>query len=172
MVKCQSTGDCRCLIMNILSVDEIVTDINQKCFSLKEIFLLSQKMEVFCVKNKIQSLSAVQVGYSNNFFIYTIDYKNYRYMLDCKYEPVGEDKFISIEACYSIEKNQKRYEVNRYKNIFVEGKEFTNFELIDFKKEFSIGLESCIFQHEIDHYQNKSINQIGKEIHIQQRIKI
>lgn len=160
--------------MNILDVDDIVIDNNKKNFTTKEIFLLSQKMEVFSIKNRIQSLSAVQVGININFFIYTIDYKNYKYLLECSYNPINEDKFISIESCYSINKNQKRYEVNRHKNILVEGKELSiqDFKLKNFKKEFADGLESCIFQHEIDHYNNVSINKIGKEIHIQERIKI
>lgn len=153
-------------------IDLKIKDITN--LSCKECLLLSQKMEFFCISNKISSLSANEVGINCNFFIYTLDNKNYKYMLNCEYKPINDEKFLSIESCYSIMKNQKRYEVSRYKSLQVQGKEFllNDFKIIEFSRQFDSRLESCIFQHEIDHYYNKSINETGKEIYIQERIKI
>ena len=159
--------------MNVLDIFKInISD--AKKLNIKDISFLYQKMEILCVKNKIISLSAVQVGVDYNLFVYCLGcYKSYRCMVDCTYKPENQNKFFSIEGCQSIEKNQKRYKVERYENVIIEGKELliNDLKLVDFKKTFSKSMECCIFQHEIDHYNNISIDKIGKEIYIHESIK-
>jgi peptide deformylase len=158
--------------MKVLELCDI--NLNEKIsFNNKDIFILSQKMEIFCIKNKILSLSAVQVGINYNLFTYCINDK-FKHILDCEYYPLSDKKFMSVESCKSISNGSKRYQVERYEKILVRGKEILldKPEIFSFEKEYFRDMECCIFQHEIDHYDKKTIDQIGKEIHIQERIKI
>ena len=94
--------------------------------------------------------------------------------MDCEYTAENNEKFISIEGCQSIFSNKTRYQVERYQDIIVKGKELIidDRKTIDFSRKFTKDLECCIFQHEIDHYNNILINKIGKEIYIQERIQV
>lgn len=159
--------------MKILDISEI-KNFDSKKLNTKEIFVLSQKIEILCKKNKILSISAIQLGFNYNLFVYCLGcYENYKHILDCNYFFENNEKYTSIEGCQSISQNKKRYKVERYENIIVKGKELfvDDFKINNFEKKFSKCLESCIFQHEIDHFNNISIDKIGEEIYIHESIK-
>lgn len=136
--------------------------------NLSELYKLGLLMQAVCEREKGIGLSAVQVGVPFNFFI--ISFKNiYRYFINCIYTPISEDKEKYIEGCLSIKSfdgKLRHFEVNRFKNILVKGKELVSeptLEVRDFEYN-PIDYYKIVFQHEIDHSEGILISEIGKEI--------
>lgn len=135
---------------------------------LVDLLKLGLLMQELCVKQKGIGLSAVQVGLPLDFFIVSFP-SQYRYFLNCKYEPLNDSKEKSLEACLSLRNltgDLRFFEVQRHSSISVKGKELISepeLAVVDFE---SIPDESVkiVFQHEIDHSRQILISQIGKEV--------
>lgn len=153
--------------LNLVPLELIPRGEECKFDKLAELYKLATYMQVICDREKGIGLSAVQVGVPLNFFV--VNYNgNYRFFANCSYLPLSEEKEKFVEGCLSIKKDGKlrHFEVDRFKNIVVKGKELVadpdlkikDIELIptDFYK--------IVFQHEIDHEKLITIDQIGKEL--------
>lgn len=163
--------------MKIVDFSEIPIALENPKYSLLELYATGQKMERLCVDSKGVGLAAVQVGIPWKFFVYYSEkLKKFCYMLDCKYTPLNENKYVSIEGCLSIKgKNgeSRHFKVIRNEYIRVEGKIIIakdKIEIEDYSEVILKGLECSIFQHEIDHHNNILISDIGEEILIQEKI--
>ena len=136
---------------------------------IKRICRLSLLMEFFCQRENGIGLSAVQLGIPLNLFIVKFD-PTYRFFINCSYEPISEEKEKSVEGCLSIKKPNgefRYFEVDRFSQIKVKGKEFVELEmkLVDIEVE-PTELPKIIFQHEIDHQNGILISDIGKEVYV------
>jgi len=159
--------------MNILDLERSKIEFLEEIkLSVGGIYLKARKMEDLCLKKGIISLSAVQTGLPINLFVYWVNFpdkkSSFSYFYDCIYEPLSNNKFVSIESCASLGGDMaRRFKINRYDSILVSGKKFTdNGKLIDFEFNYSKGIDCVVFQHEIDHYNNILISNIGEEIYI------
>lgn len=165
--------------MKIVPIDQMPKEsVNTPLDNVIEIFSFGQKLEKLCKENNGVGLSAVQVGIPWKFFVfYDENSDNFNYMVDCKYVPLNQNKYLSIEGCLSIRNNEKirHFKVMRHEIIRVDGKilEVTKEKVIakEFSETFEKGLTCTIFQHEIDHHNNILISDIGEEIHFQEKIK-
>lgn len=142
--------------------------------SLVGVYNLCEEMKRLCIAEKGVGLSAVQIGVPWSLFVAVKDPKNFlifRYFVDCKYFPIGEEKVTSIEGCLSIRNSVgecRRFKVDRYKGIDFVGKEIVaddRLRLIDVKERRYDDL-AIIYQHEVDHALGITIDQIGQEISI------
>jgi peptide deformylase len=165
--------------MKIVSIDEIPksTD-NTPCDNLVEVYSTGQKMEKICKENNGVGLAAAQVGIPWKFFVYEDQSSNkFKYMIDCEYFPINEEKYLSIEGCLSIKTNDNKmrhFKVMRFKEIKVVGKileDGDKLEIKNFEKIYKNNLECTIIQHEIDHQDDILISDIGEEISIQEKIE-
>ena len=132
--------------------------------NLSVLYSTGQKLEKMCKELKTYGLSAIQFGLNWNFFVYSLDLNNFRYVFDCDYAPVDERKFDSIEKCVSFGANY--YKIKRHDKIRSTGKIIIHeekFKIDTFDKEIS-GLESVVFQHEVDHQKHIWISEIGNKI--------
>jgi peptide deformylase len=135
---------------------------------LLSLFRLGLLMQEFCERQKGVGLSAVQVGVPFDFFVVKFS-SDYRYFLDCVYEPLDESKEKSLEACLSLRTligELRFFEVQRHSKIRVKGKELVSEPTlclvdVDFVPDESTKI---VFQHEADHSQQILISQIGKEV--------
>lgn len=160
--------------MQIISADDIPKDVvDTPTNNLSELYSIAQKMEKICKQNDGVGLSAVQVGIPWKFFIYfNSDKQKFEYMVDCDYEPMNDNKFLSIEGCLSLRnlnKEIRRFKLMRYENIKVFGKKLlTEDKLLveEYEEEFKKGIESTVLQHEIDHHKGILISDVGEEIYI------
>lgn len=148
----------------------------QECESdLPKLCKLALLLEAICEKEKGVGLSAVQVGVPFNFFVVNYDYfstrNRYRYFVDCVYTPITDDKEKSVEGCLSIrgvEGKLRYFEVSRFKKVSIKGKELIVEPTLQLK-EFELtptDYYRIVFQHEIDHQNLITIDQIGKEVHL------
>lgn len=135
---------------------------------LVNLFKLGLLMQDFCEQQKGIGISAVQVGVPFDFFVVKFA-EQYRFFLNCVYEPLDELKEKSLEACLSLKTltgELRFFEVDRYSKVKVKGKELTHdFELriVDFEL-MPDEIFKIVFQHEIDHNFGILISQIGKEV--------
>lgn len=135
---------------------------------LPELYKLALSMQIICEKEKGIGLSAVQVGVPLNFFVVNF-HNNYRFFINCTYTPKTEEKEKYIEGCLSLktlEGKLRYFEVERFKDIVVKGKELiaeTTLEIKDIEISLS-DFYKIVFQHEIDHAFEILISQIGKEV--------
>jgi peptide deformylase len=135
---------------------------------LVNLFKLGLLLEEFCEKQKGVGISAVQVGIPFDFFVVKFP-DQYRFFLNCTYEPLDESKEKSLEACLSLKTligGLRFFEVDRHSKVKIKGKELIHdieLKIVDFEfvpdESFKI-----VFQHEIDHSQQILISQIGKEV--------
>lgn len=148
-----------------------------------EVYKVCLQMEKICTAKKGVGLSAPQVGIPWKLFLMLVDPKqqHYRYMVNCEYKPVdGTETVKSIEGCLSLldEEGQfRRFEVERYQTIDVEGLELrchpdlhfhTHSAVYNLDDEFSQTPLTIVIQHEIDHQfqRDKMIDKIGTEIEL------
>lgn len=135
--------------------------------NLADLYKLGLHMQVVCEKEKGIGLSAVQVGVPLNFFI--INYNQvYRYFANCTYSPLSEEKEKFVEGCLSIKTDGKlrHFEVERFKSVTVKGKELVLDQTLQIKDIELTPLDfyKIVFQHEIDHSFQRTIDQFGKEV--------
>lgn len=155
--------------LNIVSVESIPKA--EDCpDDLSELFKLGSYMQKVCETNQGIGLSAVQVGVALNFFIIKFD-DNYRFFVNCHYEPLSQEKIKGVEGCLSIKGSKgelRLFEVERFKEVRVVGKELlaeTGLSMVDIDLSPE-GFFQIVFQHEIDHQKGILISDIGKELHI------
>jgi len=133
-------------------------------------FNLSQKLISICERMNGLSLSASQVGIPYNLFVYKYD-TEFKTMIDCVYHPLSEEKSDSVEGCLSFKKNNfyRYFKVKRYSKIQIIGKildiSCESPSISDYDQIYTNNRFGSIFQHEIDHSSNITI-QSGKEIKI------
>lgn len=165
--------------MKIVSISEIPKSTESTpVANLSELYAVGQQMEMLCKSSNGVGLAAAQVGIPWKFFVYEDQQsKQFCYMVDCEYSPLGDDKHLSIEGCLSIKGpngQMRHFKVMRFNSILVTGKKIISKDKLiveDFQKVLDKGLECAIFQHEIDHQDNILISDIGEEIFIQDKIK-
>lgn len=142
--------------------------------TLRDLYVLSNKMEFFCNSYNLISLSSVQIGLQYNFFIYKKDTK-YRRMLNCEFKNLSDETFDSIEACGSLLDENKifrRFKLKRFAEINVTGKEINDdISLLTINENHYKNIDCAVIQHELDHVLGNKISEKGKEIHIFERIK-
>jgi peptide deformylase len=141
----------------------------EKCSfdNLADLYKLGLHMQTLCEKEQGIGLSAVQVGIPLDFFIINYN-QNYRFFANCIYSPLSEEKEKFVEGCLSIKTDGKirHFEVDRYKSIVIKGKELVSNPELQIKDfEFTpIDYYKIVFQHEIDHSSQRTIDQFGKEV--------
>ena len=135
---------------------------------LPALYKLGTSMQIICDKEMGIGLAAVQLGVPLNFFVMNYN-KIYRFFVNCTYTPTSENKCKCIEGCLSLrtpEGKLRHFEVERYENIIVKGKELVaspKLQLIDLEY---VPIDYCriVFQHEIDHAFEILISQTGNEV--------
>jgi peptide deformylase len=161
--------------LKIVPIEDIPKAGDVPTENLIDVFRICTQMEKICTDNDGIGLSAVQVGIPWKLFIVLHDEKKkgyyYKYLLNCEYAGHG-DKGKSIEGCLSLrnsEGNLRRFEVSRFPNVIVTGKELAitdkGLELKDLKIALD-GLYSIVYQHEIDHQNGILISDIGVEVEL------
>jgi peptide deformylase len=160
--------------LSLVPVEQIPKEtIDCQTDDLQKLYRTCIQMENVCLINDGVGLSAVQVGVPWKLFIvrYQPPRMPFRYFLNCRYEPITEEKDKSIEGCLSLRQADGRFrhfEVERYKKVRVVGQELTDIiKLVvsDFSFEPD-DVYRIVFQHEIDHQNNILISDIGKELNI------
>ena len=158
----------------IVALSEIPTEIiDTPTDNLVGVYNFCEEMKRLCIAEKGVGLSAVQVGVPWRLFIAikSLTFLGFRYFVDCKYLPVGEEKVASIEGCLSVRNSDgecRRFKVDRHKGIDLIGKEILandKLKLVDVNERHYDDL-AIVYQHEIDHASGITINQIGQEISI------
>lgn len=147
-------------------------DLKTPIENLSLLFSFGQKLEILCKENKVYGLSAVQFGFSWDFFVFSSDLINFDYVFNCSYSPLSVEKFDSIERCLSI--GNSYYRLKRYNEISAKGKKIVfggeKLKIEDFEEKLS-GLSSVVFQHETDHQSGLFINESGIPINFLERYK-
>lgn len=157
-------------IPSVEEVKDVPLEVN-----LMEIFKISKEMETLCLKENGIGLSAVQVGIPLKLFVVKKLDKDTKYKFDyyinTRYCPFAEDKIISLEGCLSIRSPSgqlRHFQVPRYREIMLNGYklDFTGLDLrLQLLEDVKItDDQSIVFQHEIDHQNGITIDQIGQEI--------
>ena len=158
--------------MKIVELDSIPIGNYETPDSLVKLFSIGQNMEELCRDSSGMGLAAAQVGLPWKFFVYWANYpdpnKKFDYMVDCEYEPVGENVSPSVEGCLSLK--GKYFRLNRHNKVNVRGKKLLyedQLVLEEFNCDFE-GLIAVVLQHEIDHQigREKMIDTIGRQIYL------
>ena len=161
----------------IPSVDEI-QDIVWKDNQIN-VLKTCMDLQILCEKERGIGLSAVQVGLPWKLFIIKgdgtcpiVEKNQYGFFLNCNYEPINDERIMSLEGCLSIRSDDGRlrsFQVERHKNIKLYGYklEINNRLIIkEIKEVISANQQGIVFQHEIDHHKGTLISDIGKEVFI------
>lgn len=139
-----------------------------------DLYKIFVRLELVCIENGLQSLSACQIGVPLPLFVFRRN-NFFEYYFSCTYRGCGE-KISSIEECVSISNSQGKYktfEVLRFLELDIEGKRLDigkssindGFLVVDvFLRE--TGKTALIFQHEIDHCSGISLLDVGREINL------
>lgn len=124
-------------------------------------------LQAICLRENGIGLAAVQIGLPDRMFVTKSHDGSFRYFINAKYEPLGDEKFTSCEGCLSLP--NRVFLVSRHRQIRVVGTEMLVGEgvtLQDVDFEVSDPLYTAVFQHEIDHCYGVMIDEIGKEVRI------
>lgn len=161
----------RCPEISLVSLGEIPeSPYNTPSDNIPALYAVAKRMECLCREKRGMGLAAAQVGLPWRMFIACSEYPSsddFQFFFDCKYEPVGEDKFLSLEGCLSIP--GERYRVERYASVVVEGFMIVEGEegacAVPFSRVFS-DVPAVIMQHEIDHDMGRErmIDRIGSRV--------
>ena len=158
--------------MKILSDVEIrqITDPITDAPKSPEVFRAFLQMCELCDESNGIGLAAIQVGLPWRMFIIRQSDDSYECFLNCSYEPVGEEKIVSVEGCLSLRTADgaefRSFEVMRFSSVRLIGKKLQpDLDLADVDEVLS-GLPSIVCQHEIDHSRLVFISDIGKEVHV------
>lgn len=160
-------------IPTISEIKDVPTD------DLLTIFKVCQGLERLCERENGIGISAVQAGIPLKLFLVKGSGRNplipagkYGYFANCSYEPVSEEKVVSLEGCLSLRSPDGRlrsFQVERYSQIRLRGLllNYTNdlkFEDIDCVVD--LRGDGIVFQHEADHHSGVLISQIGRELDV------
>jgi peptide deformylase len=142
-----------------------------------EVYRVCQQLEEICNRENGIGISAVQVGLPWKLFLVRgdgtcslIPEGKYGYFVNCEYEPITEEKLVSLEGCLSLRSPDGRlrsFQVNRYTKIRLFGYRLCldnslKFDIVDAPVDYTE--EGIVFQHEIDHHRGILISDIGKEL--------
>ena len=140
-----------------------------------------QELQILCEKERGIGISAVQAGIPWKLFLVKGDGScpfipsgEYGYFVNCRYEPVTEERVVSLEGCLSIRSPDGRlrsFHVERYQQIKLLGHRLTVGKTLFFQElAIDIGLteQGVVFQHEIDHQLGQAglITNKGKEVFV------
>ena len=126
-------------------------------------------LQAICEQANGIGLAAVQIGLHDRMFVTKNQNGTFRYFINAKYTPVGDEKFTSCEGCLSLP--GRAFLVSRYKIINVTGTEMIVGEGVVFHDvgfDVSDLLYTAVFQHEIGHCYGELISEIGKEVRVRQ----
>lgn len=162
---------CQINFNNLSIVQPCLIPKGEKCplDDLVALLKLAIHMENICTNAQGIGLSATQLGIPINFFI--VKYDNYRYFVNCSYEPLSTEKITGVEGCLSILDNKgefRFFEVERFNEVRIFGKELLaepTLSVVDLKLSLKEHY-SRVFQHELDHSSQILISDIGKEVYL------
>lgn len=137
---------------------------------LVDLYKIYNRLEFFCLKNNLESLTAVQLGIDCKVLVIKNITNSFDCYVNCSYQGSG-NLIKSLESCPSIKINGSLqvYEVNRYQNILLTGMEFDHHKVELFPVSVTLtGKTAAILQHEIDHFygQDKLLSKIGSAIEL------
>jgi peptide deformylase len=145
------------------------------------VYRLCQEMEGICERERGVGLAAVQIGIPWRLFIVKSENDKftkrglYGYFLNCEYEPLTDERVVSLEGCLSVRSpdgRRRNFQVERYADIRLKGTQLTilnnALRFIPVDVEIHFDEQSVVFQHEIDHQHSILINDIGKEVFVYQ----
>lgn len=134
------------------------------------LYSTAKRMEALCVGRNGMGLAAAQVGLPWRLFVAMLEWpdsERFSFLFDCRYEPVGEDSFPSLEGCLSLP--GERYKVARHAAVRVDG-----FRIVEGRDGVAVepfsetleGLPAVLVQHEIDHEhgRDRMIDRIGTKM--------
>lgn len=121
-----------------------VTEINEDLVKV-----IARMGEVMYKLNGV-GLAANQIGISKRLFVYEMGDKVLRAVINPQILEMGGHQ-VGTEGCLSIP--EKYWDIPRYDKVHMIGLNISG-ETIEVEAE---GLEACIFQHEIDHLDGKTI---------------
>jgi peptide deformylase len=139
-----------------------------KSDDLVDLYKIYNKLEFYCLKNNLDSLTAVQLGIDYKVLVLKNLKNSFDCYVNCTYQGLG-NLIKSLESCPSLRINQtlQVYEVNRYQNILLSGLHFDHdvIKLSDISLTIT-GKPAVILQHEIDHFngQERLLSKIGNPI--------
>lgn len=131
------------------------------------VFKKFSNLQAVCLREKGVGLCAVQVGLEDRMFVVRKPDDEFRYFINAKYTPVGDDKFTSCEGCLSLP--GRAFLVPRHRAVRVVGTEMLVGEGITFQEvdfEESDPVYTAVFQHEIDHCYGIMIDEVGREVRV------
>lgn len=137
---------------------------------LVDLYKIYNKLEFFCLKNNLDSLTAVQLGIDYKVLVIKNITNSFDCYVNCTYQGTG-NLIKSLESCPNIRINDSLqvYEVNRHPSIILTGMQFDHHkvELSEVSATYA-GKISAILQHEIDHFegQDKLLSKIGCPIQL------
>lgn len=163
-------------IEKIPSLNQIV-DVPQD--NLIEVFKKCQELQILCEKENGIGISAVQAGIPWKLFLIKgdgncplVNKNKYSYFINCKYEPLDDERLMSLEGCLSIRSPDGRlrsFQVERHKNIKLYGYKLdldNGLKLKEVNDIIGVEQQGVVFQHEIDHHHGVLISDIGKEVFV------
>lgn len=140
-----------------------------------------QELQILCEKEGGIGISAVQAGIPWKLFLVKGDGScpfipngQYGYFVNCRYEPVTEERVVSLEGCLSIRSPDGRlrsFQVDRYQQIRLLGYRLTVDKTIFFQElstDLTLAEQGIVFQHEIDHQLGQAglLTNKGKEVFV------
>ena len=138
------------------------------------------ELQKLCDRENGIGISAVQAGVPWRLFLVKGDgtcplvpKHEYHFFVDTEYEPVGDEKVYSIEGCLSLRDKEgalRMFQVLRHANVKVTGRKMIlpkTGELIQFEPfthVLDFNQQGIVFQHEVDHHNDKLISELGDEV--------
>jgi peptide deformylase len=161
--------------LSIVPVEQIPKEVTDcPTNDLVGLFGICLQMAELCIKEHGIGLAAVQVGVPWKLFV--VRYMSgtndqFRFFLNCRYVPLGEEKEKSLEGCLSLRRpngDYRHFEVERHSKVKVEGYELladTTLRVEPITLE-PLDYYRFVFQHEIDHQDLVLISDIGTEYEV------
>jgi hypothetical protein len=134
------------------------------------LFALFSRMKDICIENKYQSMCAPFCGLHMDFFICTLDGKEFSSYYETDYEGLG-DYYPIVSSCvnYLDEYGRvRRFLCEKNTKVRVTGKRLLfgkDIIIEEFQKEL-YGLESLLIQHECDNIAQNFVVNSGIEVEI------
>ena len=148
------------IILENMSKDDIEPIDISNIKKIDELKGFAGLMFQYCIDNKGEALSAVQVGIMEKFFVMRTKGNECAIVINPTYYQNGS-RFKVIEGCLSYP--DEGFLVKRYRRIKVDFWTIYNNDFI-YQRESMIGYAAEIYQHETDHCWGITIAQIGKKV--------
>ncbi len=172
-------SNCRCSrlmgmdTLKIVPVADIPLGKDVPLDSLFKVYDVCMQLQRLCEEENGVGISAVQAGIPWKLFLVRFSDGTFGHFLNCYFEPVGDNKILHIEGCLSLRNSKgklRSFEVERFEQVKISGFRLVQTEddldLEELKDYFASGLYAAVFQHEIQHQIQITIDQIGKEIEV------